>query len=296
MRYPPVERKVLVTGCSTGIGWAAAEGLRARGWDVIPTARRAEDLERLRAAGFNPIELEMADESSVNAAAAETLRRFRGAIGAVVNNAGYGQPGAIEDLSREVMRRQFEVNVFGLQQLTNRFIPAFRDRRAGRIVNVSSVVGWLGLPLMGIYSASKFALRGMSDALRVELRGSGVAVSLVEPGPIRTRFGDNAAGAGESHLASAPGASVFEAAYRDQLRRYHIKEEQPSALSLPPEAVAKRIAHAVESARPRRRYPVTAVAWFGIGMARCLPVAAMDALLSSRAPHPTRASSSGSPS
>ncbi|MBP7275722.1 MAG: SDR family NAD(P)-dependent oxidoreductase, partial [Kiritimatiellae bacterium] len=160
MRFPPVEKKVLITGCSTGIGWAAAEQLRAQGWEVIPTARKAEDLERLRAAGFEPIALEMADEASVNAAADETLRRFGGAIGAVVNNAGYGQPGAVEDVTRGIARRQFEVNVFGLQQLTNRFIPVFRERGAGRIVNVSSIVGWLGLPLMGVYSASKFALRG----------------------------------------------------------------------------------------------------------------------------------------
>ena len=284
MRYPPVEKKALVTGCSTGIGWATAEWLRKRGWEVIPTARKPEDLERLRAAGFDPISLEMSDEASVNAAADETLRRFGGAIGAVVNNAGYGQPGAIEDLSRAVMRRQFEINVFGLQQLTNRLIPVFRARGAGRIVNVSSVVGWLGLPLMGIYSASKFALRGMSDALRVELRGSGVAVSLVEPGPIRTRFGDNAATAGEAHMQTATGTSVFDSAYRDQLQRYHLKEEQPSALTLPPEAVAVRIAHALESAHPRRRYPVTAVAWFGILMARLFPVGLVDAVLSSRVP------------
>ena len=284
MRYPHVEKKVLVTGCSTGIGWATAERLRARGWDVIPTARQPSDLERLRAAGFKPLGIEMSDETSVNASADEALKRFNGAIGAVVNNAGYGQPGAIEDLSRAVMRRQFEINVFGLQQLTNRLVPAFRARGAGRIVNVSSVVGWLGLPLMGMYSASKFALRGMSDALRVELRGSGVAVSLVEPGPIRTRFGDNAATAGEAHLQSATGASVFEGAYRDQLRRYHLKEEQPSALTLPPEAVAVRIVHALESAHPRRRYPVTAVAWFGIFMARLFPLAFVDAILSSRVP------------
>jgi NAD(P)-dependent dehydrogenase (short-subunit alcohol dehydrogenase family) len=282
VKHAIVEKKALVTGCSSGIGRAAADALRARGWAVIPTARRAEDLEALRRAGYEPIVLELGDEASVGAAAVETLRRFDGRPGAVVNNAGYGQPGAVEDLTREALRRQFEANVFGLQQLTNRLMPAFRAAGAGRIVNVSSVLGRISLPFTGAYCASKFALEALSDALRMETRGSGIAVSIVEPGPIRTRFGDNAAVAGKAHLAPVASDSVFAGRYRKHLARREEGRDLESRFTRPPEAVARVIVHALESPRPRRRYPVTAVAWAGLFMARLLPAAWGDWILSHR--------------
>ncbi len=281
MRFPDVtERKVLVTGCSSGIGRAAAHALRAAGWRVWPTARGEEDLARLRAGGFEPVGLDLADAASTRRAAAEALERMDGTPGAIVNNAGYGQPGAIEDLPREAMRRQFEVNLFGLQELTNAFIPRFRALGRGRIVNVSSVLGRLSLPSLGIYSASKFALEAVSDALRVELRGSGVAVSLVEPGPIATAFGDNARAAAARSLDTA--RSPFAAAYRAQAGRLGSRNERHDPFRLPPESVAARILHAVASRRPRRRYTVTVTAAAGALMARCLPAAVLDALLARR--------------
>lgn len=270
MRYPvPAARSVLVTGCSSGIGLATARVLRAAGWQVIPTARREADLARLRTEGFDPVALDVGDPVSVAACVEATLAKTGGRLGALVNNAGYGQPGALEDISRDALRRQFEVNVFGLQDLTNRLLPVFRREGAGRVVNVGSVVGRLSLPFVGCYSASKFALEAMADALRVELTGTGIAVVLIQPGPIATQFGDNSSSAGLASLDTAQ--SRFGAQYRAHLSGPGAKEDRYGRFRLPPEAVAVKIRHALESPRPRTRYPVTAVAHFGVWFARLAP-------------------------
>ena len=278
MHYPPVnEKSALVTGCSTGIGWATAQLLRAHGWQVFPTARKPADLEKLRAAGFTPVALDIADAASVRAAAAAVLKLSGGRLGALVNNAGYGLPGALEDLSRDALREQFETNVIGLQDLTNQFIPLFRRQGWGRIVNVSSVVGRIPLPLMGAYVASKYAVEALSDCLRVELRGSGVAVSIIEPGPIKTPFRKNATDAAWKHLAGLK-QSYFAAYYRRNAEAPN-RAKSRDRFELPPEAVAKKILHALTSSRPRIRYPVTLVAWAGAFLRRALPDALVDRLL-----------------
>jgi NAD(P)-dependent dehydrogenase (short-subunit alcohol dehydrogenase family) len=281
MTFPPVQSKtVLVTGCSTGIGWATAHMLREGGWQVFPTARKPADLEKLRAAGFTPVELEVASGASVRAAAAALLKLTGGKLGALVNNAGFGQPGALEDLTREALREQFETNVVGLQDLTNQFIPLFRKQGWGRIVNVSSVLGRIPLPLMGAYVASKYALEAMSDCLRLELRGSGVAVSIVEPGPIKTDFRPNAAAAGWKHLAN-----LKHSQFADYYRRHTEEPHRPKTrdhFKLPPEAVGEKILHALVADEPRRRYPVTLVGWAGAALRRLAPDALMDQLLSHR--------------
>ncbi len=287
MNFPDVDRNVLITGCSSGIGLATALYLRERGWQVIPSARKDRDLDMLKGRGFEPVRLDVADTASVCAAADEALRRFDGRPGALVNNAGFGQPGAMEDLSRETMRRQFEVNVLGLQELTNRFIPFFRRLGRGRIVNISSVLGRMSLPFMGIYSASKYAVEAMSDALRVELWGSGIAVVLVEPGPIATSFGDHAAEAGEGGLDTT--RSVFGREYRRQMERHKTKLEKPMPFTRPPEACAAKIHHALVSARPRTRYKVTVVAHVGALMARLAPDSLMDFIVRQRASWQNRA-------
>ena len=188
-RYPAVADKVaVVTGASTGIGRATARLLKSRGWRVFPTARSRTDLDLLRGEGFQPVELDLADSDSVEYAAKEVLELAQGAVGAVVNNAGYGQPGALEDLSRAALRKQFETNVIGTLDFTNRFIPVLRTQKSGRIVLVSSVVGRVAVPFLGAYSASKFALEAIGDGLRMELGPAGISVSLVEPGPIKTCF------------------------------------------------------------------------------------------------------------
>lgn len=279
MKIPLVQnRSILITGCSTGIGRATALRLRRQGWTVYPTARSDADLDRLRSEGFDPIRLDIVQEDSVAEAARETLRRAGDAgLGGLVNNAGFGQPGAVEDVSRAAFRRQFEVNLFGMQDLTNRLLPTLRRQGWGRIVNISSVVGRIALPFMGAYSASKFAMEALSDVMRVELHSCGVAVSLVEPGPIDTAFGDNAARSGREMLQ--PETSVFGAVYRSKLDRVPARGERRELFRLPPDAVARAVAHALESRHPRRRYAVTLPAKLGALFSRFLPDAAIDRLL-----------------
>jgi len=264
----------LVTGCSSGIGLATAELLRSRGWTVFPTARKAPDLQMLEQACFKAVELDMSSSMSVQTAVKAVMDSNGGKLGAVVNNAGFGMPGAIEDLTREAMRQQFEVNLFGLQELTNLLIPVFRQQGWGRIVNISSVVGRLSLPFMGIYSASKFALEAVSDAMRVELSTDSITVSLVEPGPIRTRFSTNCAEEGETLLDAD--RSRFGPAYRHYFEKRRGGGMAEDRFRLPPEAVADKVLHALESPRPRIRYCVTLPAHLGSLAARLLPAGWID--------------------
>ena len=275
MKAQPVQdRSVLVTGCSSGIGLATAELLRSRGWKVFPTARKAADLQTLGQAGFDAVELDVASSASICSAVDAVLERNGGRLGALVNNAGFGMPGAIEDLTRDAMRQQFEVNLFGLQELTNRIIPVFREQGGGRIVNVSSVVGRLSLPFMGIYSASKFALEAVSDVLRIELSTASITISLVEPGPISTRFSTNCAEEGEIHLDAA--RSRFGGNYRKFFEKRREGGMSEDRFRLPPEAVAGKIRHALESPRPKIRYCVTLPAHLGSLAARIMPAAWID--------------------
>ena len=177
------ERSILITGCSSGIGLCAAQVLHDRGYRVLATARKAEDVERLGNMGLESYQLDLASSESVAAGAAEALRRTRGGLYALFNNGGYGQPGAVEDLSRDVLRAQFETNVLGWHQLSSEVLPSMRRQKRGRIVQNSSILGLIALRFRGAYVASKFAVEGLTDALRLELSGSGVYVSILEPGP-----------------------------------------------------------------------------------------------------------------
>jgi short-subunit dehydrogenase len=217
----------------------------------------------------------MGSEESVKACAEQVLSLLGGAPDGLVNNAGYGHPGALEDVTREDMRRQFEVNVFGLLDLTNRFLPAMIKRGSGRVVHISSVVGRVSLPFMGIYSASKFAVEAIADAQRVELDRTGIHVSLVEPGPIVTRFYNNASTSGDSLLHTPD--SRFAELYQKELQERDPAKPKPFAL--PPEAVAKKIAHALTANRPRKRYKVTLPAHLGALMSRLAPDGLIDAIL-----------------
>lgn len=267
---------VLITGCSSGIGRAAADHMRARGWRVFPTARKKADLDALREAGHTPLALDISSPESIQSCVEALCAETGGRVDGLVNNAGFGHPGALEDLSRAQMRYQFEVNVFGLQELTNALLPGMIARGHGRIVQVSSVVGRVALPFMGIYSASKFAVEAMADAQRVELHGTGVRVSLVEPGPIVTRFSENAVGAGEKALAES--GSRFAGLYAREIER-RLNRGGSKPFALPPEAVAKKIARALTAPRPRRRYHVTLPATLGALMSRFAPDALLDAIL-----------------
>ena len=281
-RYPLVGEKVaVVTGASTGIGRATARLLKARGWRVFPTARSRTDLDLLRGEGFQPVELDLADSDSVEYAAKEVLELAHGIIGAVVNNAGYGQPGALEDLSRAALRKQFETNVIGTLDFTNRFIPTLRAQKSGRIVIVSSVVGRVVIPFLGAYSASKFALEAIGDGLRMELGPVGVSVSLVEPGPIQTCFRKRVVSEAARGLEMRN--SAFAKQYAKELSEPERTYSRPTdVFRKPPEAVARKIVHALESRHPRARYPVTAPAWLGDFAARFFPSRLKDALLASK--------------
>jgi NAD(P)-dependent dehydrogenase (short-subunit alcohol dehydrogenase family) len=280
MKTAPVKIKtVLVTGCSSGIGLATAKLLKEKGWQVAPTARSAADLEMLRAEGFDPVALDVADSASIADAANTVLARFGGQLGAVVNNAGFGLTSAIEDAPRAMFRDIFEVNVFGLQELTNRFIPLFRKQGYGRIVNVSSVVGELSLPFAGIYSASKFAVEALSDALRRELFDSGIAVSIIQPGPIETRFSENLAHRTERYPVNP--ASPFSSFYQQaiEVRKTGKAARTAERFMKPPEAVAEKIFQCLESPRPPIRARVTAVAHFGAFARRFVSAALIDAAM-----------------
>lgn len=277
---PVLNKSVLITGCSTGIGRATAFLLRDRGWKVFPTVRKEKDAQALRAEGFDPIMLDVADESSVHQAVEEVLQRNAGMLGALVNNAGYGQLGAVEDLTRDALRRQFEVNVFGLQDLTNRLVPVFLRQGYGRIVHVSSVLGRITVPMLGAYCASKHAVEALGDALRIELRDTGVAVSLVEPGPIETAFSDTTHALAKEQIKNLN--SRFLDYYRRQIEARDERARPERAFRKPPEAVARKIAHALESPTPKRRYRVTVVTYAGEFMRRLLPDALMDAAMRQR--------------
>ena len=275
-------RTVLVTGCSSGIGAATAHFLRDRGWTVYPTARKASDLEILRDDGFDPIELDLADSGSVQDCVSAVLDKSADGLGGVVNNAGMAMPGAVEDLSREALRGQFEVNVFGLQELTNGLIPKLRAQGWGRIVNISSIYGLISAPMVGSYCASKYALEALSDAQRVELSGTGVSLSLIEPGPIVSAFRRNAAAALEDHVISDD--VRYAANYRKEAARRKKQFKKVDFINRPPEDVAKKVFHALESRHPRRRYVITLPAHAGAFMARFFPAALLDRVMAGQLP------------
>ncbi|HET20059.1 MAG TPA: SDR family oxidoreductase [Chromatiales bacterium] len=271
-----MSRTILITGCSSGIGENAARSLRERGWRVFATARKTEDVTRLEEDGFEALQLDLDDPASIESAVDEVLHRTGGTLDALFNNGAWGLPGAVEDLTRDALRAQFETNLFGWLELTNRLIPVMRRQGHGRIVQCSSVLGYAPFPYRGAYSMSKFALEGLTDTLRMELRGSGIHVSLVEPGPIATRFRANALTAFRRWVTIE--GSVHEAQYRRQLER--LQKEGPAApFTLPPEAVTEKLVHALESRRPRLRYPVTVPAIAFAWLKRLLPGRWMDLVL-----------------
>ncbi len=269
-------KSILITGCSSGIGLCVAQGLRARGWRVFATARKADDIARLLAAGLESFRLDLDDSASLHEAVEETLRRTGGTLDALFNNGGYGQVGAVEDLTRDALRAQFETNLFGWIELTNRVLPVMRRQGYGRIVMNSSVLGYAAFPYRGAYSAAKFALEGLCDTLRHELRGSGIQVALVEPGPIVSRFRENCVAPFQRHIDWQH--SRHRAQYEAQLAR--LEKPGPAApFTLPPEAVLAKVLHALESPRPRPRYPVTVPAVAFWWLKRLLSTRAMDWLL-----------------
>jgi NAD(P)-dependent dehydrogenase (short-subunit alcohol dehydrogenase family) len=267
------QRTILITGCSSGIGLASARLLRNRSWRVFATARTEADLERLiDDERLEAVPIELTDPAAIEACANDVLKATGGRLDALFNNAAYGQPGALEDVSREALTAQFEANVFGTHQLTTAVIPAMRKAGHGRIVNCSSVLGMIAAPYRGTYCASKFALEALSDTLRLELKGTGIAVSLIEPGPIDTNFIDGALAAARRWIDIE--SSHHRERYRNMIAALESGGKQ--TFKLPPEAVAKKLVHAVESPRPKARYYVTVPTYMAAVARRTLPTRVID--------------------
>ncbi|MCY4642910.1 MAG: SDR family oxidoreductase [Gammaproteobacteria bacterium] len=273
---PVAKRSIVITGCSSGIGRRATEMLSERGYRVLATARKAEDLDRLEADGFEALALDLNDPASVAALADEVLLRTDGNVYGLFNNGAYGQPGAVEDLSRDVLRTQLETNVLGWHDLTCRLLPAMRSNRAGRIIQNSSLLGLMALHYRGAYTASKFAIEGLTDTLRLELSGTGIHVSLIEPGPVSSRFRENAYAAFKANIDPS------KSAHRDIYRRVEQRLETDDSsvpFTLPADSVVKKVIHALESKRPRARYYVTVPTYVLGYLRRILSTRQLDRVL-----------------
>jgi len=273
---PPPTRSILITGCSSGIGHACALGLAERGWQVIASARKLDDVERLKQQGLSAVRLDLDDPDSIAEGLTGALALSGGRLDALFNNGAYGQPGAVEDLTRAVLRAQFETNLFGWHDLTRRVIPIMRAQGSGRIVQNSSVLGFVAMPFRGAYVASKFALEGLTDTMRQELAGSGIQVSLIEPGPILSRFRDN--GYLIYQRTIDPNASAFADTYGHMEERLS-KAGPAQPFTLPPQAVLKKLVHALESRRPRPRYYVTVPTHLLGTLRRMLSTRGMDGFM-----------------
>ncbi|AZL58822.1 SDR family NAD(P)-dependent oxidoreductase [Tabrizicola piscis] len=270
-------RSILITGCSSGIGLDAARVLRQRGWRVFATCRQEADCAKLRAEGLESFRLDYADEDSITEAVAEVVARTGGTLDALFNNGAFACPGAVEDLPRGALREIFETNLFGYHDLTRQVIPLMRAQGHGRIINCSSVLGLVGLTWRGAYVATKFAMEGLSDVLRIEMKGTGIEVILIEPGPIATKIRENAIPHFEKWI------DWEHSARRDQylsLRgRLYDKKLKKDAFELEPAAVTAKLIHALDARRPKARYYVT-VPTYLMGFARrVLPTRALDWLI-----------------
>jgi NAD(P)-dependent dehydrogenase (short-subunit alcohol dehydrogenase family) len=273
-------RPVLITGCSTGIGRATAERLADDGWNVHATARRPDSIEDLAKRGCETHALDVTDEGSMRSAVEEVEKD--GPIGALINNAGYSQSGAIETLPMESVRRQFETNVFGLMRMCQLVLPGMRDSGSGRIVNLSSMGGKLTFPGGGVYHATKHAVEALSDALRFEVSGFGVDVVVIEPGLIVTEFGETAS-ASMAHIEHGPYAKFNATVAKVTANAY----SGPMArLGAGPEAVAGKIARALIARRPATRYKVTPSAKMVMGMRRVMSDRMWDRFVRSQYPPP----------
>lgn len=279
-----ISKAVLITGCSTGIGRATAIALAKQGWTVYATARRAGSVADLAEQGCKVLALDVCDEASMQAAV-QQVEAAEGAVGVLINNAGYGSEGPVEEVPMEEVRRQFETNVFGLLRLTQLALPGMRRQRWGRVVNLSSMGGRMTLPGGGIYHATKYAIEAISDALRFEVHGFGVDVIVVEPGAIKTEFGNTAIA-----RVDALGGSDDYAGFRDALKQNirNAYEGPMAAFAVGPEAVARVIERAISSSRPRTRYVITAGAKMLIGLRGWLPDRTFDAFLRTQFPSPGR--------
>jgi NAD(P)-dependent dehydrogenase (short-subunit alcohol dehydrogenase family) len=273
-----VSRSILITGCSSGIGYTAAHALRARGWHVVAACRKPHDVARLQQEGFTAITLDYADPVSVQSGFEDAIEIAGGRLDAVFNNGGHGMPGAAEDLPRAALEEVFQSNVFGVHDLTRRAVALMRAQGGGRIVQHSSVVGFTPLKWRAAYVATKHALEGLNNTMRIELRGSGIHLSILNTGPVTSGFRDNSARQFDRWINVD--ASVHEDFYRSTFTRRRGPDSKPDLFELPASAVVQKLVHALESPYPRRRYYITTPAYIAAILTRVLPEAATDWIIS----------------
>ncbi len=270
------QKTIFITGCSTGIGYTTAVELKKRDYRVICSARQQADVQRLIDEGFETIQLDLADSDSIQQAVQQLIRISDGKIDGLFNNGAYGQPGAVEDLTRKVLTEQFETNFFGTHELTNLIIPLMRAQGHGRILYNSSILGFVAMRYRGAYNASKFALEGLVDTLRIELHDSNIQLCLIEPGPISSEFRKNAFAMYKRNIN--PEISVHKDTYKAMEER--LQKQGPAVpFTLPAEAVAEKVIHAMEAKKPKIRYYVTFPTYLFGYLKRLLPISWLDYLL-----------------
>jgi NAD(P)-dependent dehydrogenase (short-subunit alcohol dehydrogenase family) len=269
------QKTILITGCSSGIGYVCAKGLKDRGYRVFATARKSEDVKRLHDEGLEALTLDYRVSDSVQACAAEVSKRTNGTLYALFNNGAYGQPGAVEDITRAVLEEQFAANFFGWHELTKACLPMLRKNGNGRIIQCSSVLGLSAMKWRGPYNSSKFAIEGLTDTMRLELRGSGIDVITINPGPIESQFVPNARAAFERNVDMSN--SHYKADFDKQ--RARLDRGGNAKFKLPATAVLDKLILALERDRPRAHYYVTTPTWIVAVARRILPQSLLDAFL-----------------
>lgn len=272
-----MHKSILITGCSSGIGLDAARAMRERGWRVFASCRQQADCDRLQAEGFDSPRIDYADEHSITSGLAEVLQATGGTLDALFNNGAHGLPGAVEDLATEGLREIFETNVFGWHELTRQVLPVMRAQGHGRIVQNSSILGLVSFPWRGAYVATKFAIEGLTDTLRVELLETDIKVALIEPGPVTSKFRENAIPHFERFIDWQN--SPFRPLYEKKLLKRLYESTGPDQFELPASAVTAKLIHACESPRPRPRYYVTTPTHVAGVLRRILTTRAIDRIL-----------------
>lgn len=272
-----MKNSILITGCSSGIGLDAALTLSTRGYQVFATARNQADVKNLQSKGLNAYYLDLTDIESIENTVTAILKETGGGLDFLFNNGAYGQPGALEDLPTQALKAQFETNVFGWHALTKIIIPVMRKQGHGRIIQCSSVLGFVSMAYRGAYNASKYAIEGLSDTLRLELKSANISVILLQPGPINTQFRANALIAFK-HCIDAE-SSIHNAQYQQQVARLSSKKSN-AKFTLEPKDVTTALIHALESSRPKIRYRITVPTKLFAVFKRILPTRWLDKLLS----------------
>ncbi|NVK15226.1 MAG: SDR family NAD(P)-dependent oxidoreductase [Rhodobacteraceae bacterium] len=272
-----MKKTILITGCSSGIGLDAARGMRERGWRVFASCRQQRDCDRMRAEGFESPRIDYTDPESITAGLAEVLEATGGTLDALFNNGAHGLPGAVEDLPTDGLRSIFEANFFGWHELTRQVIPVMRRQGHGRIVQNSSILGFVTFPWRGAYVATKYALEGLTDTLRVELQGTGIHMVLIEPGPVTSKIREKSIPHFERFIDWK--ASPLRELYESRLLKRLYESSGPDRFELPASAVTAKLAHACESRRPRPRYYVTTPTHIAGFLRRILPTRAIDRIL-----------------